>query len=171
MSVSVDPKKIEKLKNLESTLELLQNPESYGRLLAEVQVVLKRYEDASKRYASVDAAERYLAESRMVLESAKEQAAKVMAEVAQRKAEFETMVAVKTEEVNVSLASAVKAVAKAKATKDKTEAEAEVLVKAKADFEKMKADRYKALEAQETASDERAKVLEEKWAALKRIAG
>ena len=171
MSVSVDTRKIEKLRQLESTLELLQNPESYARLLAEVQVALKAYEDASKRYASVDAAERYLAESRTVLESAKEQAAKVMAEVVRRKAEFETMVAVKTDEINVSLASAVKAVAKANATKDKTEAEAEALAKAKIDFEKMKADRYKALEAQEKASDERAKVLEEKWVALKRIAG
>ena len=171
MSVSVDTRKIEKLKQLESTLELLQNPESYARLLAEVQVALKAYEDASKRYASVDAAERYLADSKAVLEGAKEKAAKIMEEVVQRKTEFETMVAVKTEEINASLASAVKAVAKASATKDKMEAEAEALAKAKEDFEKMRVNRFKALEAQEKASDERAKVLEEKWAALRRIAG
>jgi len=171
MTVSVDVKKIEKLKQLEATLELLQNPESYARLLAEVQVALRQYEDLSKRYASVDAADRHLADAQKILESAKDEAKKVMQEVVRQKAEFETMVVVKTGEINTAQAGAMTMVAEATAALNKAKLEGEAVVKAKKEFEDMRASAYKRLEAQEKASNDRARVLDEKWELLKRIAG
>ena len=73
MGVSIDPKKMERLSQLEEVLTLLQNPEEYNRMIAEVQSVLQQQKDITRRYDTVDAAERYLAEAKRVTAKAAEE--------------------------------------------------------------------------------------------------
>lgn len=101
MSVSVDPKQIDKLKQLESVLGLLQNPESYTRLLAEVQVTLKRYEEVSKRYATIEAADKYLQESKSILEQAKETTSAMYEKLRIDKAEHTSKVTSTTKDLSL----------------------------------------------------------------------
>ena len=63
MSVSIDTRKIEKLTQLETALELLQNPELYTSMLAEVKSVLKQYNNLSQKYVTIEAAEKFLQEA------------------------------------------------------------------------------------------------------------
>lgn len=89
MSVSIDVKKIEKLTQLEATLELLQNPETYTKLLTEVKAVLKQYNDGSVRYATIEAAERFLQDAKAVLVKAKDEAKQIQVDADQKKKEIE----------------------------------------------------------------------------------
>lgn len=107
MSVSIDFKKMEKLASLEQALELLQNPESYTRLLAEVKSVTTAYNMAAAKHASVEAAEGFLSESRKLLESVKKET-KEMREVLERdQREFNTLVATRTSELDSRTGSVV----------------------------------------------------------------
>ena len=76
MSVSIDTRKIEKLTQLETALELLQNPELYTSMLAEVKSVLKQYNNLSQKYVTIEAAEKFLQEAKAVLDKAKQEAYK-----------------------------------------------------------------------------------------------
>jgi hypothetical protein len=89
MSISVDPHKLEKLERLSEALELLQNPEGYTKMIAEAKAVLRIHEEVSARYATVEAAERFLQESKKVLTTAKKEAAATMEALAAEKAAFE----------------------------------------------------------------------------------
>lgn len=77
MSISIDPRKLEKLERLSEALELLQNPEGYARMIAEARAVIQMHKEVSARYATIDAADRFLQDSRKVLEAAKKEAAAV----------------------------------------------------------------------------------------------
>mgnify|MGYP001585867600 CR=1 FL=1 len=69
MGISVDLHKMEKLTQLESVLELLQNPESYTRMISDAKAVVAQYKEVSARYNSVEAADRFLGEAKELLVS------------------------------------------------------------------------------------------------------
>ena len=89
MPISTDPRSMEKLQQLETVLELLQNPELYSRMLAEVQSVLARYEAVTQRYSSVEQAENFLREARSMLDSTRRAVKEKEGALAQAKANFE----------------------------------------------------------------------------------
>jgi len=99
MGISTDPRQLERLQHLEQVLGLLQNPESYTRLLADVKATIKQQEEVAKRYASVDAAERFLQESRTLLENAKLEDKQIRANLATAKANFESDCAARVKEL------------------------------------------------------------------------
>jgi len=80
MSISVDPRKIEKLSQLEATLELLQNPDSYMALLADVKITLRQLLEVSKRYSSIAEADKFLQEAKDLVVAAKQEANKILQE-------------------------------------------------------------------------------------------
>src|SRR3990167_6970222 len=97
MGISTDPRRIEKLEQLEGVLSLLQNPESYTKLLADVKNTIAQYRELAARYTSVNAASQHLqdaqtllanakAESKKLLEDAEAQAATALAELAKQRA-------------------------------------------------------------------------------------
>lgn len=92
MGISIDPKKLEKLEQLQSVLELLQNPEQYNRLMAEVNATLKQQKDVAARYASVEAAEEYLRESRILLATTKDAVDKAHRKLSDEQSAFDTYV-------------------------------------------------------------------------------
>jgi hypothetical protein len=166
MSVSVDTHKIEKLKQLEATLELLQNPESYTKLLAEVKQVLARYDTASVKASTVEAAERYLEEARKILASAKEQAKVIDDEAKQRKSTFENEMAAKQAAVINAMHDASRMQAKALAEA----ADAELLLsdvkKAKAEFAELQDKTLKRINAVEKETEAKSREIERKLAAI-----
>lgn len=171
MGISVDVKKIEKLEALEEVLGLLQNPESYTRLIAEVQHATKAYHDMTAKFATIEAAEGYLADARVALARAKESAKAIEEDVAKRKAAFDTMVAVKTVEIDTALAAASQA--QKIALKELTQAKAvrELADKERAELEEYRQVTLKQLEEMEVASRAKKKQLDEKLAAFKQLAG
>lgn len=106
MSVSVDIKKMEKLKQLEEVLNLLQNPEGYHQLLGEVKTALTRMEQSTKKYATVEQAERLLSDANVILNSAKEEAKKIREQVAQEQYKSAEMVKDQTKKIKEALDSA-----------------------------------------------------------------
>ena len=99
MGISTDPRQLERLQQLEKVLELLQNPESYTRLLAEVRAVTKQQEEVAKRYVTVEAAERFLQESRTLLSSAREEDERVRKALADAQASFDSSCATRLQEL------------------------------------------------------------------------
>jgi chromosome segregation ATPase len=89
--ISTDPRQLERLQQLEQVLELLQNPESYTRLLAEVKVTLKQQEEIAKRYTTIEAAEQFLQESRKLLNTTQVESKKQLDGLATVRSQFETL--------------------------------------------------------------------------------
>jgi len=88
MGISTDPRQLEQLKQLEGVLGLLQNPESYTRLLASVKATIKQQEEISARYPTVVAAENFLNESRKILETTKAESKRIAKELEDKKVAF-----------------------------------------------------------------------------------
>lgn len=86
MSISVDPRQLDRLAQLETTLELLKNPETYTALLADVKNTIRLMNDASKKHSTAEAADRFLQEAKKLLEAAKKEAAQIKAEASAMKA-------------------------------------------------------------------------------------
>lgn len=89
MGISVDPRKLEKLERLSEALELLQNPEGYTRMIAEAKAVIQMQKEVSARYSTIEAADRFLQDSRKVLEAAKKEAASVTEQLSRDRMTFE----------------------------------------------------------------------------------
>ena len=151
MSVSIDYKKMEKLASLEQALELLQNPESYTRLLAEVKQVTAAYTQAAAKHSSVEAADRFLSEATKMLTVAKQEAAELRETVKRERSEFETMVASKTRELDTRQGSVVQMEGLLKARKMALDSEIEDQVKRDAEFKSMIEKKSAGLMAREAS--------------------
>lgn len=171
MSVSIDTSKIETLKKFEETLELLQNPERYTQLLGEVKTALLKLDAATKKYATIEAAEAYLGDAHKAVSRAKEEAKKIEVEMEKRQSELETYIQTRMAEVNESAAAAHRAqqeaydmVKKAREMEAKVKREKEI-------FEEKRADDLKKIEIRDAESRRKAREFNDKLDAMKKLAG
>lgn len=171
MSVSVDFAKMEKLRQLEATLELLQNPESYQQLLGEVKTALIRMDAATKKYATVEAAEKFLADARNTLAKAKEQAAAMDAEIKDKAAAMDTKVRVTTAEINDLLARATRDREMAAEKLAKAEAAAAALANDRQVFEQERARALRDIRVTESNLTKKMAIIDQKMAAFKELVG
>ena len=173
MSVSIDKNKLEKLEKLEVMLELMQNNgiEGYTVFLADVKATLKQLQDATKRYATLEAAERFLQEAKNVLKSAKEESAKIRADletekksVVDKKQELNKLVSEKTIDLH-------KKEVVLKIREDAVTLEQTQLVEQKTLLESQNADAVKNLDQRHQEISKREQAMNTKEDVLKKLFG
>tara|TARA_R110000868_G_scaffold295632_1_gene555948 strand:- start:755 stop:1270 length:516 start_codon:yes stop_codon:yes gene_type:complete len=106
MSISVDTQQLVRLAHLETTLELLKNPETYTALLADVKNTLRQFNEASKKFATKESADTFLQEAQGLLASAKKEAAQIKAASAVTRAQEEAQFAATQAALDTELTAA-----------------------------------------------------------------
>ena len=169
MGISIDPKKLEKLEQLQSVLELLQNPEQYNRLMAEVNATLKQQKDVAARYASVEAAEEYLRESRLLLAKTKDVADKTNQKLVEEQSAFDTYAMLEKRALTEREAAVKRREDKVETTERGMVAELEALQKMKVEFQGYRDTQKASITKQQEELGRMRKDLTDKAAKLARI--
>ena len=166
MSISVDPKKMEKLASLEQALEFVQDPEQYLRIVAEVKHAVDAYNKATEKFASVEAADRYLGEARKMLEVSKAETVLIQEMIKQKQVEFETLVASRTRELDARAGSIAQMEARVKERKAVLDTDVGTYEYQKKEFQVMSEKQLAILAKREESLARRERDIAEKMTAL-----